>query len=690
MSLLTLHHILSKKKAFYGNKRSQWSAQPQGLPEVRNQMISTFKRLRGFHFLGLYMTKRAILPKEQQLQQQQQQVVVQNQQGQAVQQIAPIFPQLVDIKIILDAVKDSIHLPGGERVPNEPNDEPAAACMEETLRTTNAIRTHLLNLDEETLKRLRPEGIKDVIFSLMNIYDKLAANHPPFINDYYDFNRSLVLKLITSASLPLKLLGWNTLEDTIDASIERRPPPRAFVVEGAGLKFINGRFDFDPKKIGEGGWVKNGCDLSYVMKIPESSGNPATAEDEGAGKTLTLFRCTMRSQQKWWFISEADEDQPGTDKDIDYYNHKSKSHEDALPSAHGWVTCRSGVDPAPTLRPVGLMVPPGEEENTLECVLAKWATENGVIELVLGDSIHREIVARSTALIKFLANMCDNDDGGVESGGDAMGNVVASPMQTEKTPNPYCLKLSHLLLAWKTCTSKTDAAVSAEIYNLLVSILPSLPEDLAIPLLQAIHSDIKESNHNFFEVSEFCCAIANISEGYHRNSSTMNIKTRVREEILSLQWAILTHEDAQGLKSYENIKHYVSHEIVQTDFIANEMRGRFLVHCRQVLIEHSRGETSGVINENHALHITQLTKFVLECYPKDAIEVALVISADGEEKSSLAELLLLELMAYLNRERTTITTLNRKVGLNSMNCVFFCIRCSSIPIVFNSALAVIR
>ena len=265
MSLLTLHHILSKKKAFYGNKRSQWSAQPQGLPEVRNQMISTVKRLRGFHFLGLYMTKRAILPKEQQLQQQQQQVVVQNQQGQAVQQIAPIFSQLVDIKIILDAVKDSIHLPGGERVPNEPNDEPAAACMEETLRTTNAVRTHLLNLDEETLKRLRPEGIKDVIFSLMNIYDKLAANHPPFINDYYDFNRSLVLKLITSASLPLKLLGWNTLEDTIDASIERRPPPRAFVVEGAGLKFINGRFDFDPKKIGEGGWVKNGCDLSYVM-----------------------------------------------------------------------------------------------------------------------------------------------------------------------------------------------------------------------------------------------------------------------------------------------------------------------------------------------------------------------------------------------------------------------------------------
>jgi ubiquitin carboxyl-terminal hydrolase 9/24 len=39
----------------------------------------------------------------------------------------------------------------------------------------------------------------------------------------------------------------------------------------------------------------------------------------------------MRSQQKWWFLSEADKDQPGTDRDIDYYQHKSKEHEETEP-----------------------------------------------------------------------------------------------------------------------------------------------------------------------------------------------------------------------------------------------------------------------------------------------------------------------------------------------------------------------
>ena len=48
-------------------------------------------------------------------------------------------------------------------------------------------------------------------------------------------------------------------------------------------------------------------------------------------KDLTLFRCTMRSQQKWWFLSEADEEQLGTDRDIDYYQYKSKEDEELQP-----------------------------------------------------------------------------------------------------------------------------------------------------------------------------------------------------------------------------------------------------------------------------------------------------------------------------------------------------------------------
>ena len=39
----------------------------------------------------------------------------------------------------------------------------------------------------------------------------------------------------------------------------------------------------------------------------------------------------MLSHQKWWFLSEEDEEQPGTDRDIDYYQHKCKENEDKLP-----------------------------------------------------------------------------------------------------------------------------------------------------------------------------------------------------------------------------------------------------------------------------------------------------------------------------------------------------------------------
>ena len=644
----TLHHILQKKKLFYRSNKN-WSNQQQGAPEIRLQMILTFKRLRGFYFLGLFMEKRSMLSMDFQLIQS-----TNTQQGQQQLPPMPIFPPLDTLHLIIEGLKDSIPLPNdGEQ--QSDTEEPT-----DILRITHASQSHLLNLDEEKLKRLNPEMVKGTMYHLQRIYEKLSLFYPPYINDFYTFSRSLVLRLITSASLPLKLLGWTALEEIIEASIEKRPPPRSYIVSGAGLDFINGTFEFDPKRINEGGWVKNNMDLSYVRKIPESSTNPASGED-GVGKTLTLFRCTMRSQQKWWFISEADEDQPGTDKDIDYYQHKSKANEDMLPSRDGWLTCRSGVDPAPTLRGVGLMVPPGEEENTLECVLAKWAIENEVIELVLGDSIHREIVARSTALIKFLAKMCDNENTSAHNG-DIPPTSVVSPMQTDKTPNPYCLKLSHLLLAWKTCTSKTDAAVSAEIYNLLVSILPSLPEDLAIPLLLAIRSEVNSGNHNFYEVSEFCVAFANIFEEHYKNNNPMNIKPRVREEILGLQWAILSHEDARTLKSYENIENYVSHEMLQTDTVASKMRNQFLLHCREMLNRQWGRQSAAMVNEAHALHMVQLTwlilRFVLdsETWSPEMPDSVLTAGTHEEDKRSFADLLLLELIAYLNRGRVAIPT----------------------------------
>jgi hypothetical protein len=87
--------------------------------------------------------------------------------------------------------------------------------------------------------------------------------------------------------------------------------------------------------------------------------------------------------------------------------------ENHTPPKAGWATCRaSGLDPPPTLAAIGWMVPSGQEGNTLEHQLAKWAIEQHIVEQVLGDTTsHREVVARSTALIKFLAQMCSREDG---------------------------------------------------------------------------------------------------------------------------------------------------------------------------------------------------------------------------------------------------------------------------------------
>jgi hypothetical protein len=66
-----------------------------------------------------------------------------------------------------------------------------------------------------------------------------------------------------------------------------------------------------------------------------------------------------------------------------------------------------------------------------------------------------------------------------------------------------------LLLAWRTCASKADAAVSEEIYHLLVSILPSLPNLHAISLVRAVEDTLNAAKgSSLFEVAEFCGALA--------------------------------------------------------------------------------------------------------------------------------------------------------------------------------------
>ena len=127
------------------------------------------------------------------------------------------------------------------------------------------------------------------------------------------------------------------------------------------------------------------------------------------GVTLTLFRCQMRSKSKWWFLSEADEANPGTDKDVDYYQHRSTAAEEREPQPTGWVSCNGqqakGKDPPPTLERLDPLCAPGMEEASLEHQLARWVLDNRIVAEVFGPAIHREVVSRAANLLRFLADM---------------------------------------------------------------------------------------------------------------------------------------------------------------------------------------------------------------------------------------------------------------------------------------------
>lgn len=703
-TLFALSHIFNKKKVYYKAQSRQWHNGPSmgGLPELRNQMISVFRRINGLAALRTYMEIR-----------------VGN---------VDSFPDMEFCKDILGAVIDGLPTGfnygmvsssgGGGSSSSSANEDMRGQAensaelqlskrryiLLESKAIASAIMKHTLLLDEITLKKMDTHTVQGIRRQLHFLHSRICdadgtsppvsrsreddttppptqsdegvVGGPKSLYEFFTFWRALALKLITSQSLPLKLFGWDEISHLISESEMMAPPPRAYRVTGAGTTFINGLYEFDAKRVGRNGYVKSGVELQYHRKIPlvgdgeDGNGSvgaepiPATPiEMDGAGKTLTLFRCTMRSSHKWWFLSEADEDQPGTDKDIDYYQHKSKKDEESLPSHSGWLTCRAGTDPPPTLEPVGKLVPKGEEFNTLDHLLARWAIDNGVIELVLGDGIHREVVSRSAGLIKFLAGMCSED---IEQDVDNSVTMSADRQGISK----YCLKASHLLLAWKTCTNKADAAVSAQIYQLLVSILPSLPSSLAIPLLEAVRASLDQKSltasnsggvdkqyDHFFEVSEFCGAIAEklIADKERVNTANkqdppqgINAVDPVGEAILNLQWTVLSHKDAMTLKSYESIKKFVSSEICKHDTTTDKLRVTFLQYTCNEIKKNGMCIDPNMVDETHALHMVKLAKFLLEGYDRVEME-DLVCRSPTQPDQHFPTLLFRDLMSYMKR-----------------------------------------
>lgn len=714
-TLLLLQPILDKSKNYYrGQRNHQWRHHNVhnlgGRPEVRISLTDTFRLEGGFARLSRYMMDRVNLPKRSNatmdpvltaaadgaadtaLAAMDATPVAEEEENgdddnnsspttrtessatkpttKAAAATQPAKPQFLSwdlLRQIFLALNEAIPTvqvllaafypsspQGGSNNNNNTNDrlqlngEKYKGMSEAAIQISRAYMEFIRHCSEDELKKIPPEHLSKNQKDMQRIFDKLIVVRRDATYEFFAFWRELILTFIQSQSLPLRLLGWSQVDGILAASDAHRPPPRSYRATGAGISFVNGEYYYNGLLTPDGyaytkpgGSEKAGAmDVSYQRQVPN--------DEEGGGKKLTLFRCSMRSQQKWWFLSEADDEQPGTDRDVDYYQHKSKSHEERQPPASGWNKCnKAGEDPPPEFEPVGLMVADGQDLNTLEHQLAKWAIENHIIELVLGDSVHREIVSRSTKLLKFLASMCERD-----GPPKATNGIISS--------NEYCLQTSHLLLAWKTCTRKTDAAVSAQIYQLLVSILPSCPSSLAIPLLKAIQDSLVQSKANnngggksekqdyLNEVADFCTALAvtSISDSNDQKGAATGLRDDVRAEVLGLFWSVFTHPDASSLKSYDVLKQYVTHEL-QVEPLGEKLREKYLLSCIDSLRRNSKQLVGGTVDEVQALRMVKLTSFVLQACPQD--QAAKLVMHD---QGALPLLLSEELTAYLKRRES--------------------------------------
>jgi hypothetical protein len=214
---------------------------------------------------------------------------------------------------------------------------------------TTSVTAHLVSLPVETLEKLHDDSI-EICTRIQQLYE---GNGISYFSGMFVDHRSLILKLISSRSWQLKMLGWRDLKSLIEVNIELRPYPQAYLVEGAGLDFVNGVFVTDPKKRG----------VVYVqqLKSPEKIRN------------VTLKRQKMGLRR--WTISS---------KSSKYYENIALHR---LCPNSGWMPIfQSGVIPAPKLTPLYLWLRDGRPpSDTLEHDSLKWIVDNNVLELAAQD-----------------------------------------------------------------------------------------------------------------------------------------------------------------------------------------------------------------------------------------------------------------------------------------------------------------
>lgn len=552
--------VFNKKKTFYKDLRSSamigsyWNKAP-GCPEVRAQSIESFCEMKGFHLLLSTL----------------EQLVQSHREGEELDAVI----DSEDIRILLQALL--------EFRASVPDPVCSKICV--------LIMTYFTKISMAVLKKEQGDAVGAVLAIIRRLVDAGAVESEE-INKLW---LGVTQRYVESSSLPLRLFGLEQINHIVNcAQASRSFPPRYFV-RNAGTDIVNGVYTLKP----------DATNATYILKRDET------------GQVFTLFCCTMKSGLKWWFISEADKMQPGSDQDIDYYQHQSQ-HEEYLPPTHNWVPIGKGEAPAPELAADTVQESDEEDTTRLDHMLSVWVTSKKIVEEIFGDRIHREVVSRSALLVKFLAESNKLDAHSID-------------------------------VIWQSCLQKDQTLVN-EIHNLLITTVPFLSTDLLLHLVKSIHGALLQNlqrSEPFPELIAFLQRLATNSPSF-----LMDRSAEVTTAILELLWSIQMHCSIANFRLSRSLRDFFQ-EGLRSEY-GEPLRKQFLNECidgikrscslGSAVSPKSNGAESAS-NDATASKSLELLKFLIDSYRLDQGEI--VESLNGEH--GLVALLFDELAAFVSR-----------------------------------------
>lgn len=370
--------------------------------------------------------------------------------------------------------------------------------MESSKKIIIQIMKNIISLTEDSIKRETTDN--------WTILIKLLAPHhkSELLLEFQNFWMEFTSKLIQAGSIVLKLFAWETINDMIIEAVSTRIPPKCYLVKNAGTEEVNGIYEA----------------MFSLGEVPKYVKRPSSSN----GSIFTLFRCQMRSKQKWWFISIADIEKPGTDKDIDYYQHKSGPDQESEPPLNGW-NCLSnnsyGKEPPPVLCRMEPMES-NEKKDSFHTLFVKWLAQNSILDHAFGHSMHREILIRSKNLLVFLLE--------------------------EKR-----LHLENIRNLWRIGIQNQNEEIYDEIFSLLASLTQYFSDEEYECILSLATETVMMNNDGYMKVALFVDKIYSEGGKYIRSLSE-NVKVRVAK----LLWELFTNPCLENFKNSSTIEQFLS------------------------------------------------------------------------------------------------------------------------------------